>query len=505
MRIYLEYQKIYKQGFIFMITWMQRHKKYLIITIWISTIAFVGAGFVGWGQYSYGDKAGAVAKVGDIEITMGELQKSYSRLYSQYNSMFKGNFDEEKAKSFGLKSQALTQLTDRALILNLAKSYNLRVSDAQLLKELQSQEYFFKDGVFNKKIYKETLSRNNLKMKEYEDDLRKSILIQKVLKLFPVEVSKNEQNIFDAVMNIADKIEYKVLTSSDITIDSSDEALKKFWETQKQNFMSEVSYELSFIKQEKIHKDYDDEKIASHYTQNKTHFKDAEGKIIPLDQAKEKVIAELDAKSTKDVALRTYIAFKKGKLSEDVKIDAITISASNNPYTQEVLQKVQKLSTNSPYLKPVKIDDKYFTFKLTKINPSVTKSFQEAKSDVLPLYLEQEQKTKLAQLAKDSLKTFSGTKTDFISKKDITQLSGISALQTNDFFIKLFDTQTKRGIITLNDGTLVLYNILEQKMLDNSSTSKSDAIMKIKSAMFNEGLIKTLRNKYQTEIFIQGL
>ena len=66
-----------------MITWMQRHKKYLIITIWISTIAFVGAGFVGWGQYTYGDKAGAVAKVGNVEITMGELQKSYSRLYSQ--------------------------------------------------------------------------------------------------------------------------------------------------------------------------------------------------------------------------------------------------------------------------------------------------------------------------------------------------------------------------------------------------------------------------------------
>ncbi len=32
-----------------MITWMQRHKKWLVITIWISTIAFVGAGFVGWG------------------------------------------------------------------------------------------------------------------------------------------------------------------------------------------------------------------------------------------------------------------------------------------------------------------------------------------------------------------------------------------------------------------------------------------------------------------------
>ena len=41
-----------------MITWMQRHRKYLVVTMWISAIAFVGAGFVGWGQYSYGEKQG---------------------------------------------------------------------------------------------------------------------------------------------------------------------------------------------------------------------------------------------------------------------------------------------------------------------------------------------------------------------------------------------------------------------------------------------------------------
>ncbi|WP_245821627.1 SurA N-terminal domain-containing protein, partial [Campylobacter vulpis] len=27
-----------------MLTWMQHHKKYLVVTIWISVIAFVGAG-----------------------------------------------------------------------------------------------------------------------------------------------------------------------------------------------------------------------------------------------------------------------------------------------------------------------------------------------------------------------------------------------------------------------------------------------------------------------------
>jgi len=166
-----------------MITWMQRHKKWLIITIWISTIAFVGAGFVGWGQYSYGDKAGAIAKVGEHEITMGELQKSYSNLYAQYNKVFQGDFDEEKAKSFGLKKQALEQLVDQALVLNLAKSYNLSISNQELINELKTQTFFFKNGLFDKETYKQVLSANRMSLKEYESALKKDLLIKKVLTL----------------------------------------------------------------------------------------------------------------------------------------------------------------------------------------------------------------------------------------------------------------------------------------------------------------------------------
>jgi len=71
-----------------MITWMQKHRKYLIVTIWISTIAFVGAGFVGWGAYSYGgDKAQAVATVGSRSISVREFQLSYSNMYSYYSNL----------------------------------------------------------------------------------------------------------------------------------------------------------------------------------------------------------------------------------------------------------------------------------------------------------------------------------------------------------------------------------------------------------------------------------
>jgi len=435
-----------------MITWMQRHKKYLIITIWISTIAFVGAGFVGWGQYSYGDKAGAVAKVGDIEITMGQMQKGYSRMYAQYNQMFEGNFDEEKAKQFGLQKQALQQLIQQTLVLNLAASYDLEVNDAELLTELKTQEAFFNNGVFDKEIYKQVLSRNNMSMKEYESDVKKSLLIAKTLKLLPVEASENESKISTTIMSIADKINYKVLSANDIIVDTSDAQIKPFWETSSQNYMSEVSYELNFLKQEKVIKEHEESKISKYYQENKIKFKDSEGKILSLEKAKDAVIVKLNAKASKDKALRTYIAYKKNELDSKVNatIKSVTITKSTNPYTDEAFDKISKLTLSSPYMKPLLIDGDYYTFELIKVNPSVVKNYEEAKAEVFPVYVAQMKKTKLLELANNSVKTFNGNITKYITSKDANKITKLGTQEAEEFLQKLFNSKDKRSFIVLN-------------------------------------------------------
>jgi len=491
-----------------MITWMQRHKKYLIITIWISTIAFVGAGFVGWGQYNYGDKAGAVAKVGSVEISMGDLQKSYSRLYSQYAQMFQGNFDEEKAKQFGLRKEALTQLTQQALILNMAKEYDLEISDKELLTEIKTQEYFFKDGIFNKEIYKTTLSRNRLTMKEYENDVKKQLLIEKILKLFPANTNKNELKILTTLMGIADKINYKVLEPSQITVDMSDKNLKPFWESKQQNFKTEITYDVEYIKNKTISNTYTDEELNSYYADNKTHFKDNDGKILSLKDAKKEVIAELNAKSSKKSALKTYITYKKNKLDKKIKLKTLNISAVNNPFTKELLAKIASLSAISPYMKPILIDGSYYTFKLLNVNPSKVKTFEDAKEEIKPLFVKEKTKQDLIALAEKSYKNFVGTNTDFITNKDALKLKDIPMYDANEFLIKLFTNNKKTGYIQLKSGKVILYNILEQKLLDSTTkdlNNISDNISKLKSSIFNDGLIKNLQQKYKTEIFIEGL
>lgn len=488
-----------------MITWMQRHKKWLIITIWISTIAFVGAGFVGWGQYSYGDKAGAVAKVGNIEITMGELQKTYSNLYGQYSAMFGGNFDEEKAKQFGLQKQALDQLMQQALILNLAASYELEVTDEELIEAIQTQEYFLTDGAFDKELYKNVLAQNRLTTQEYERDLKKNLLIMKTLSLLPIEASENEKKILQTLSQIADKISYKVLTQDSIVLDSNQTALKSFWEEKRNNFMSEVSYDLRYTTQDSLTKSFDAQTIKEHYEANKMHFKDKQGKILSLEAAQNEVLSELNNKETKDAALRKYIALKKGELTQEEPLKSVTISASSNPFTPEVLEKVSQLSESSKFMKPILINGVYHIFELVKVNPSEVKSFEEAKTEVQALYESQEKQKKLIEKANASLSGFDGTISDFFTYSETEKLTLLTQTEAREFLNKLFVSNKKRSFVQLSNSKVVIYDILEQKLLTNESNSDGNEITRLKGALFNEGLLKTLESKYPSEIFIQGL
>ena len=145
-----------------MITWMQRHKRWLVITIWISTIAFVGAGFVGWGSYEYGKQGGVVAVVGEREVSVEEYQEEYSNLYEQYSKMFGSMFNKELAEQLKLKDVAYKQVLQRNLILSYADSLGLDVTNEDIAKELVKYDAFIKDGKFDKDTYIKVLAQNKL-------------------------------------------------------------------------------------------------------------------------------------------------------------------------------------------------------------------------------------------------------------------------------------------------------------------------------------------------------
>ena len=220
-----------------MITWMQRHKKWLVITIWISTIAFVGAGFVGWGSYEYGKQGGVVAVVGDREVSVEEYQQEYSNLYDQYSRMFGSMFNNELAGQLKLKDIAYRQVLQKNLILSYADSLGLAVTDEDVAKELVKYQAFAKDGKFDKDTYIKVLGQNKMTPKDFEDSLKRALLLQKVQVLFEINPTNTEIENLSKLLFLEDDITVKILSINDIKVELKDDELKKYWEENKNSYM----------------------------------------------------------------------------------------------------------------------------------------------------------------------------------------------------------------------------------------------------------------------------
>ncbi len=488
-----------------MITWMQRHRKYLVITIWISTIAFIGAGFVGWGQYNYGDKAGAVAKVGDISITSAELQKSYAGLFNQYNQLFQGKLDEKQAQQFGLQRQALRQLVNQALILNLAKSYGLVITDEELWNVIKSQSLFAKDGTFDKTMYAEALKQNHLTIKEYEESMKKELLIQKTLYLLSSGTKAIEENAVVNALGVADKINYKVLTPNMISLTPNETELKALWEKNQKEFKTSPSYDVSYVTQKPLNTTPSAQEVSDYYSTNRQMLKDPAGKLLSLEEAKNTIVAALNDTATAKESLRLYIDYKKGTLKEGMTSQKATITPENSPFSPELTKEIMTLDDQKSFLKPRKVGNDYIIVKLDKMNPARIKTYEEAKTDVIALYMRDAKKTKLQELAQNSYKTFTGSATDFITRKDSAKIADLSAPEGSEFLSKLFASKQKQGFITLENGNVIMYNVLEQKLLQDKTLADGNAVLKLKGNLLDQGLIKTLESKYPVEIYVEGI
>lgn len=489
-----------------MITWMQRHRKYLIITLWISGGAFIAAGpmfAIGSGSFS-GRSADTVAKVGEIEISVHQLNNAYSQLFARYNQMLQGKLDKEQAKAFGLEKQALAQLTDEALFLNLAKEFNLDVLDTEISNNLRKTPAFQKDGSFDKETYIKVLKQSRLTPKVYEEDVKRRLLLNKIINIISPKTLPIENDVLTTALNINDKISYKVLDTSMIEVDVKEDSLKDYWSLNKMAYLNEPSFELEIIEHKNVSGEYSEEELKTTYEKNKHDYKNREGVIKSFEEAKTDIIKTLNDKETKNLALRTYLDFKKGKLKDDVLVKKMTISESKNPFGMKILEKISKLNPTKPYLKAEKVNGNYLTIKLVKPNPSKPKTFEEAKSKAEADYIKEQKTIQLKELAKNSVATFNGKVSSFLTRESINKLSPLDEYEAGEFLTALFDKQEKRGFIELANEKIVLFNILEQKLLEQKNTTQERNVLRLKTSLLNDGLLKKLKAQYPVTSYLEG-
>jgi len=489
-----------------MISWMQKHNKYLVWTIWIATIAFIGAGFVGWGSYNFGSSAGSVAKVGQIEIKQTKLNMVYSNLYNQYNQMLEGKLDEQKAKEMGLIKQAFSTLVLQAKVLNFAKDSGIVVSDSELITKLEQIKAFQENGVFAKKSYDGYLKSQRLKAKDFEETLREEIVLQKTFALLQTDALPLELEAISAAMNVSDKLSYKVLSQDDVNYTSNDAKVKVFWETQKENYMSKKEYTLSLVWTASDTAIIKDEELRNYFEKNSFNYTNAEGKQLTFEEAKEAASVNLKLKKTKKSAQRAYIGFKKGTLQST---ETISLPVGDQKLTTVLWKEIQEKSLGD-ILKPKVVGKQYVTVKINSIKKPQVMTYEKAKADVTTDYDIQAKKEALLVLAESTLKTLdesSPMTSDFVNLSTNVNLKSLNSDESLQFLQKLFTSNKEKGIISVLDKVIV-YNIIEQKLLSmdvNQTNSVKQTVNQMKNKTFESNLLRMLDKKYPTEVYMGGL
>ncbi len=480
-----------------MITWMQRHKKWLVITIWISTIAFVGAGFVGWGSYDYGSKGGAVAVVGDREVTVEEYQREYSSLYDQYARMFGNQFNQEMADKLKLKDAAYKLIIQKNLILSFADELGLDVTNEEIAKQLVLIPAFLKDGKFDKDTYIKVLQQNRSNPTEFEASVKRDLLLQKVESLFQIQANDKELENLNKLLFAEDKVSIKILNANNVKVNVTEDELKKYWEENKNSYVSEPTVKLAIEEINVEQGTFSEDELKEHYNNFKTDYRQEDGKLKSFDEAKEDMIQVLSEKATKKEALKKYLKLKKG---EENFTKEVEVEESKLAYSAEGLEKIDG-AVPGDILKPFINNGNYVVVKVLNKGLPKPLSYEKAKEQVAQNYEAVALNRALEKLSKEELENFSGKSLGYVSRDSYEKIPELQPQEALTFLNKLFSSTEKQGKVNLGNK-IVLYKI-EDTRLAQYDESKNEAVRSTVDKLLNQelinNLIKNLENRYEVQ------
>jgi len=442
-----------------MIEWMQKHKKWLVITIWVSTIAFIGAGFVGWGSYQFGRSSSTILKVGDFEVSIKEFQKEYASLYNQYaiqyKKIFNQDFNKELAKKFDLETKALNNLKQKYYLLNLAKEYDLSATPVEIAKVVLANKAFYKNNKFDKNTYQKVLKQNGFSISEYENSIAQDIIISKLLNIYKQNVSLNELDKIKKIFFAKDKIAYNIIDLSKINPKVTLNQIKKFYEKNKQNYKSNKKY------------------------------------ICKVAKVKIK-----DEKVSKKEALKKYIALKKNKEKFDSTIEIDEIFNSFDP---KDFDKIKKAKIGQ-VLKPIKVKDEYLILKVSSIKKPQILPFKKVKEQV-KIDLIDKLKLDLANKKRDKLiNNFKANKVVWLDRTNLAKIKGLNKQEVMNLTAYVANSVKKINFVNLGNK-IVVYKILDSNLTSPSKPELevrvNDSLNSIKNKEILVNLIKKLSQKIE--------
>lgn len=149
----------------------------------------VDAGLQGTARYA------AVAKVNGKPITDTDLARAEENIRYFYRTLYGDQFRPELLEGIDIRSQALDRLVRTELLYQEAERLGLQASDEEVREAIVKMDSFRREGRFDRDFYLRVLRANRLTPAEFEDGVRRDILVNKLQDIVAAGAQVSEDDV----------------------------------------------------------------------------------------------------------------------------------------------------------------------------------------------------------------------------------------------------------------------------------------------------------------------
>ncbi len=271
-----------------MLDLIRRKQKSMLVkfVFWIIIAAFVGTIFLVWGKGGGGSGADTdvAAKINRQKVTFGEFRNAYDNMRRLYQNIYQDRFTPEMEEQLGLEGQVINGLINQSLLLQEARSRNIKVTKSELVEAISQVPAFQIDGVFSKEQYLKVLDYERLTPEQFEESQRRQLLVEKVRQQIEGAATVEEEEIAEEYRRRNERVNLAfvrlapVLFEGDVVV--TDEALQSYYSAHREQWKVAETVALNYLEFKPAdyvsEVDLGEEALQAYYRRNQARFDVAE-------------------------------------------------------------------------------------------------------------------------------------------------------------------------------------------------------------------------------------
>ncbi|HGM5491574.1 TPA: peptidylprolyl isomerase [Serratia fonticola] len=354
----------------------------LKIILGLIILSFLLTGVVSY-QGSAGDYA---AKVNGQVIERAQLEQAFqserSRMQQELGDRFSAMAGNEGYMQ-QMRQQVLSQLIDKSLLDQYAKTLGLSASDDQVKEAIRKESYFQTDGKFDNAKYLDLIARSGFSADQYAQYTRQRLINQQMIQGFGGSeiVAPNEAQSMVALVLQEREVRLATIDLNAMMAKQTvtDEELKAFYEQNKNSFIAPEQVKVSFIPldaaalQDKVTVTEAD--ISAYYDQHQSSYGQPERKKFSVIQLKDEADAKAVLEQLKNGA--DFAALAKEKSTDIISRRTGGEMDWMEPDTTADELKQANLTEKGQLSGVVKSSVGYLIVRLDDIKPALVKPLSE--------------------------------------------------------------------------------------------------------------------------------